>query len=140
MKDYRNLQEQIGQDYAANFEDPNTSRQEKVILHSLRKKRADINRALNYDRGTFIHHVITRMDVLAPILNKKLYEVTVGDLTALFDRGIDYIREHTGNDDFLREYNHYGHKFISYFYNIKRGRIIPEDQNPFIPRYFNSKT
>lgn len=133
MKDLRTLIEQTQQqDYAANFEDPNSSRQQKAIKHSLRKKRADIGRALEYDRSTFIQHVLTRMDVLAPMLNKKLYEVTVGDLTALFDRGMDYIRVHTGDDDFLRNYSHYGHKFISYFYNIKRGRVIPNEQNPFI--------
>lgn len=134
MKEYRILKEQAEQqDYARNFEDPNASRQQKIVNHSLRKKRADINRALGYDRSTFIRHVITRMDVLAPMLNKRLYEVAVGDLVALFDRGIDYIRQNTGNDDFLREYNQYGHKFISYFYNIKRGKILPSDQNPFLP-------
>lgn len=135
MKDFRLLQEQVEQqDYAKNFEDPDISRQERVIRHSLRKKRADINRAINYDRATFINHVLVRMDTLAPMLNKRLYEVTVGDLTALFDRGIDYIRQHTGDDDFLREYNQYGHKFISFFYNIKRGKILPPEQNPFIPK------
>lgn len=134
MKEYRLLKEQTQQqDYAQNFEDPNASRQQKIINHSLRKKRADIKRALDYDRPTFTQHVITRMDVLAPLLNKRLYEVTVGDLVALFDRGIDYIRQNTGNDEFLREYNQYGHKFISYFYNIKRGKILPPEQNPFLP-------
>lgn len=133
LKDYRTLKEQTEQEYAKNFEDPNASRQEKVIRHSLRKKRADITRAIEYDRSTFIQHVVTRMDVLAPMINKQLYEVTVGDLTALFDRGIDYIRQHTGDDDFLREYNQYGHKFISYFYNIKRGKLLPAEQNPFLP-------
>jgi hypothetical protein len=133
MKDLRIIKEQAQQqDYASNFEDPNASRQQKAIKHSLRKKRADITRALNYDRGTFIQHVVTRMDVLAPMLNKKLYEVTVGDLTALFDRGIDYIRTHTGDDEFLKDYGHYGHKFISYFYNIKRGKVLPPEQNPFV--------
>ena len=130
---YTFLKEQGEQDYAQNFEDPKDSRQEKVIRHSLRKKRADITRALNYDRATFVRHVVTRMDVLAPLINKRLYEVTVGDLTALFDRGIDYIRLHTGDDDFLREYNQYGHKFISYFYNIKRGKVLPPQENPFLP-------
>lgn len=131
---YTLLREQDEQDYAQNFEDPNASRQEKVIRHSLRKKRADITRALNYNRDMFIRHVVTRMDVLAPLINKRLYEVTVGDLTALFDRGIDYIRQHTGDDEFLREYNQYGHKFISYFYNIKRGKVLPPEQNPFLPK------
>lgn len=131
---YTLLNEQNEQDYAQNFEDPKASRQEKVIRHSLRKKRADITRALKYNRDTFVRHVVTRMDVLAPRINKRLYEVTVGDLTALFDTGIDFIRQHTGNDDFLREYNHYGHKFISYFYNIKRGKVLPVDQNPFIAK------
>jgi hypothetical protein len=133
MKDFRVLCEAIEQEYAKNFEDPNASRSEKVIQHSLRKKRADITRALTYDRGTFIQHVITRMDTLSPMINKRLYEVTVGDLTALFDRGIDFIRQHTGNDDFLREYHQYGHKFISFFYGIKRGKMIPDQDNPFIP-------
>lgn len=134
MKTFYDITEQVEQEYARNFEDPNASRPEKTIRHSLRKKRADITRAVQYDRMTFVHHVITRMDVLAPQLNKRLYEVSVGDLTALFDRGIDFIRTHTGDEDFLREYSQYGHKFISYFYNIKRGKIIPDEQNPFIPK------
>ena len=133
MKDYRSLKEAIEQEYAKNFEDPNASRPEKVIQHSLRKKRADIGRALTYDRSTFIRHVITRMDVLSPMINKRQYEVTVGDLTALFDRGIDFIRTHTGDDDYLREYGQYGHKFISYFYGIKRGKMFSDQGNPFIP-------
>ena len=135
MKELRYLlKEQDEQDYAKNFEDPDASRMEKVIRHSLRKKRADINRALKYERDVFVQHILTRMDILAPMLNKRLYEVTVGDLTALFDRGIDYIRQHTGDDEFLREYNHYGHRFITYFHAIKRGKIIPNSQNPLIPR------
>ena len=133
-KDYRLIKEQTEQDYVKNFEDPDASRQEKIIRHSLRKKRSDIRRAIEYPRPEFIRHVLVRMDTLAPMINKKLYEVTVGDLTALFDRGIDYIRQHTGDDDFLREYNHYGHKFISYFYAIKRGKVIPDSENPFIPK------
>lgn len=134
-KDYRLIKEQAKQqDYAKNFEDPDASRQEKIIRHSLRKKRADIRRALEYPRPEFIRHVLVRMDSLAPMINKKLYEVTVGDLTALFDRGIDYIRQHTGDDDFLREYNQYGHKFISFFYAIKRGKVIPDNENPFLPK------
>ena len=35
---YTLLREQDEQDYAQNFEDPNASRQEKIIRHSLRKK------------------------------------------------------------------------------------------------------
>jgi hypothetical protein len=134
QKNYRVLFEQVKQEYEKNFEDPKASRQEKIIRHSLRKKRADIRRALEYPRTDFIRHVITRMDTLAPMINKKLYEVTVGDLTALFDRGIDYIRQHTGDDEFLREYNQYGHKYITFFYAIKRGKIIPDSQNPFLPK------
>lgn len=133
MKDYRILSEQIEQDYAANFEDPNASRQEKIIQHSLRKKKADISRALSYAKPEFIHHIMVRMDVIAPMLGKKLYEVSVSDLHVMFDRGIDYIRHHTGDDEFLESYNTYGHRFITYFYSLKRGKLLPDDQNPFLP-------
>lgn len=88
---------------------------------------------MTYDRETMIQHIITRMDVIAPMLNKRLYEVTVGDLVVLFDRGIDYIRRNTANEDFEREYSEYNHNFIRLFYGIKRGKILPDTENPFLP-------